>query len=79
MEDPIMRWFEYGHLPAALQETSRPYCELAQWIVKTLPRTAERTVSLRKLLEAKDAGVRAAMVEPVADAPAPVAGEEEKR
>lgn len=75
MEEPMMRWFSYDHLPPALQETLRPYCELAQWIVKTLPRTAERTVSLRKLLEAKDAAVRAAMVEPAA-APG---GEEEKR
>lgn len=57
--DPILRFFHYGHLPAALQAASRPFCELALHIVTTLPRNAERTVALRKLLEAKDAAVRA--------------------
>lgn len=57
--DPILRYFHYSHLPAALQAASRPFCELAAHIVTTLPRNAERTVALRKLLEAKDAAVRA--------------------
>lgn len=57
--DPILRYFHYTHLPAALQAASRPFCELAAHIVGTLPRNAERTVALRKLLEAKDAAVRA--------------------
>jgi len=42
-----------------LQAASRPFCELAAHIIGTLPRNAERTVALRKLLEAKDAAVRA--------------------
>ena len=58
-EDPIMRFFMFSHLPAHLQEISRPFCELALWIEKDLPRNAERTVALRKLLESKDAAVRA--------------------
>ena len=57
--DPILRYFHYSHLPVALQAASRPFCELAAHIVGTLPRNAERTVALRKLLEAKDAAVRA--------------------
>lgn len=57
--DPILRYFHYSHLPPALQVASKPFCELARHIVTTLPRNAERTVALRKLLEAKDAGVRA--------------------
>ena len=57
--DPILRYFHYTHLPATLQAASRPFCELAAHIVTTLPRNAERTVALRKLLEAKDAAVRA--------------------
>ena len=57
--DPILRYFHYTHLPAKLQAASRPFCELAAHIVTTLPRNAERTVVLRKLLEAKDAAVRA--------------------
>ena len=57
--DPILLFFHYSHLPKGLQSTSRPFCELAAHIVTTLPRNAERTVALRKLLEAKDAAVRA--------------------
>ena len=57
--DPILRYFHYSHLPAKLQASSRPFCELAMHIVGTLPRNAERSVALRKLLEAKDAAVRA--------------------
>lgn len=59
--EPILKFFTYGHLPPAAQAVSRPFCELAQDIVKTLPRNAERSVALRKLLEAKDAAVRAAL------------------
>jgi len=57
--DPILHFFQYAHLPAHLQAASRPFCDLADQIVTTLPRNAERTVALRKLLEAKDAAVRA--------------------
>lgn len=57
--DRMMRWFAYAHLPAHLQEISKPFGELANWMVETLPQNPERTVALRKLLEAKDAGVRA--------------------
>ena len=57
--DPILRFFHYAHLPDDLQRVSRPFCELAASIVLYLPRNAERSVALRKLLEAKDAAVRA--------------------
>jgi len=46
-------------LPEHLQVISKPFGELANLIVETLPRNPERTVSLRKLLEAKDCAVRA--------------------
>ena len=59
IEDPILRFFSYAHLPLALQDTSKAFCELALHIIETVPRNAERTVALRKLLEAKDAAVRA--------------------
>lgn len=55
----IMQFFAYAHLPPHLQDVSRPFGELAERIVDTLPRNPERTVALRKLLEAKDAAVRA--------------------
>jgi hypothetical protein len=65
--DPIVQYFTYEHLPTHLQEVSRPFAELAAR-VQRLPRNPERTVALRKLLEAKDAAVRAALT------PAPVSG-----
>jgi hypothetical protein len=54
-----MQFFEYSHLPGELQVVSREFALLAEFIVTTLPRNAERTVALRKVLEAKDAAVRA--------------------
>ena len=55
----ILQFFAYAHLPEHLQEISKPFGDLAQQVVDTLPRNPERTVALRKLLEAKDAAVRA--------------------
>lgn len=60
--EPILQFFQYSHLPAHLQAVSKPFCELASDILD-LPRNPERTVALRKLLEAKDAAVRAALYE----------------
>tara|TARA_A100000171_G_C2133355_1_gene148226 strand:+ start:2500 stop:2757 length:258 start_codon:yes stop_codon:yes gene_type:complete len=57
--DPILRFFHYSHLPESLQGSSKPFCDLAAHIIETVPRNAERSVALRKLLEAKDAAVRA--------------------
>lgn len=62
--DPILHFFHYAHLPAKLQATSRNFFLLAANIITTLPRNAERTVALRKLLEAKDAAVRANLPTP---------------
>ena len=55
----MMKWFEFSHLPEHLQAVSKPFGELAAKIVETVDRGPERTVALRKLLEAKDAAVRA--------------------
>lgn len=57
--EPILQFFKYDHLPTTLQVVSQPFGEMAERIVQTIPRNAERTVALRKLLEAKDAAVRA--------------------
>lgn len=56
-----MQFFAYDHLPERLRAVSMPFAEMANTIVATLPRNPERTVALRKLLEAKDAAVRAAL------------------
>lgn len=58
MTEPMLQFFEYGHLPEKLQEASRPFCDLAKRVAEDYPRNPERTVTLRKLLEAKDAAVR---------------------
>jgi hypothetical protein len=59
MDEPIIQFFAYSHLPPHLQAVSQPFGILAQSIIDQLPRNPERTVALRKLLEAKDAAVRA--------------------
>jgi hypothetical protein len=59
--DPILKFFAWSHLPPYLQEVSRPFARLAGAIVDLVPRNPERTVALRKLLEAKDAAVRAGL------------------
>lgn len=59
--DPILRFFHYKHLPPALQANSAPFCAMARGMIDRLPRNAERTAALRKLLEAKDCAVRAAL------------------
>jgi hypothetical protein len=56
----ILQFFDYRHLPERLQEVSRPFCELAQSVALG-PANAETVVALRKLLEAKDAAVRAVL------------------
>ena len=58
-KEHIIQFFAYEHLPPHLQAISKPFGDLARQIVETLPVNPERTVALRKLLEAKDCAVRA--------------------
>ena len=64
-KDHVMQFFAFEHLPPHLREVSEPFCKLASVIEATLPRNPERTVALRKLLEAKDAAVRALVAQEV--------------
>jgi ferritin-like protein len=57
----LLVYFDYEHLPAALATVSKPFHDLAHEIAETLPDNPEKTVALRKLLEAKDCAVRAAL------------------
>lgn len=59
--ESILKYFEWGHLPDRLQLVSQPFANLAQTIANRAPDNPETTVALRKLLEAKDAAVRAAL------------------
>jgi hypothetical protein len=57
--EPLLQFFEFEHLRPDLQVVSSQFAALAESIVHDLPRNPERTVALRKLLEAKDCAVRA--------------------
>lgn len=57
----VLKFFVYDHLPPHLQEISRPFSNLANECATRSPNSPETTVALRKLLEAKDAAVRAAL------------------
>jgi hypothetical protein len=59
MPTPVMRYFEYSHLPTRLQAISKPIADLAKQMDDTLPDGPEKSAGLRKLLEAKDCFVRA--------------------
>lgn len=59
--DNLLQFFAYTHLPAHLQAVSKPFGDLAQQMCAELPRNAESTTAMRKLLEAKDCAVRAVL------------------
>jgi hypothetical protein len=63
----LLRYFEFGHLPPHLQEVSAGCHALAHDMAARLPSGPELTVGLRKLLEAKDCFVRAALDLPKGD------------
>jgi hypothetical protein len=58
---PILKFFAYAHLPEKLQNVSKPFAVLATQAVAQLPPGPELSAGLRKLLEAKDCFVRAAL------------------
>ncbi|RKN35953.1 hypothetical protein [Streptomyces hoynatensis] len=57
----ILRFFQSTHLPAHLREVSQKFETLAYDLAAMDLDGPELTVALRKLLEAKDAAVRAAL------------------
>ncbi len=61
MANHILKFFAFEHLPPNLRVVSRPIGELAHQMDETLPDCAEKSAGLRKLLEAKDCLVRAAL------------------
>ncbi|HEY6547615.1 MAG TPA: hypothetical protein VI589_06905 [Vicinamibacteria bacterium] len=58
---PILAFFEWAHLPIALQVVSARIADAAWYMARELPPSAEVSAGLRKLLEAKDCFVRAAL------------------
>ena len=62
MPREILHFFSYEHLTRPeLIAVSMKFAELAEYIDSELPESAESSTALRKLLEAKDAAVRAAL------------------
>lgn len=59
--EQLLRFFTYEHLPPDLRPISQACADLATWMQATLPDGPEKTTGLRKLLEAKDCFVRAAL------------------
>ncbi len=57
----LLRFFETGHLPTNLSSVAVECRTLALNMAARLPDSAELTTGLRKLLEAKDCFVRAAL------------------
>ncbi len=60
---PILKFFGFAHLPENLRPTSKLHHDLAFTMSDQQPRGAETAAGLRKLLEAKDCFVRAALPE----------------
>lgn len=58
--EALIKFFAYEHLPPHLQEISKPFGDLARDLASKLD-GPELTAGLRKLLEAKDCMVRAAL------------------
>lgn len=58
-QEYLLQFFEYGHLPPHMQDTSKLFHDLALALIASVPRNPERTMALRRLLEAKDCAVRA--------------------
>ncbi len=56
----LLGYFDYGHLPDTLQAISKPFGDLAVQMHALLD-GMEAEWTLRKLLEAKDCAVRAAL------------------
>lgn len=61
-EERMLAWFRYEHLPPHLQPVASLFADVAQELTRRVLTSPERTVALRKLLEAKDAAVRAVVL-----------------
>lgn len=58
----ILKFFSFHHLPLHLQEVSKQFYKLADWLSANVNEGGELTTGLRKLLEAKDCAIRASLV-----------------
>jgi homoserine kinase len=68
MAERMLQFFESDHLAAPVQALAKQFDALAAQMVKDHAMSPERTVALRKLLEAKDAAARMVLELAKADA-----------
>lgn len=61
MPSTTIKYFAFAHPPPKLQSVSKPLGELAEKLEALLPDGPEKSVGMRKLLEAKDCFVRCAI------------------
>ena len=61
LDNPIIKHFEYRHLSSGVQVLIKPIADAAYRLDFALPDGPEKDAGLRKLLEAKDCFVRAAL------------------
>jgi len=61
MPSTTIKYFGFAHLPNKLQRFSAPIKTLAEFMEDKLPDGPEKSAGMRKLLEAKDCFVRAAL------------------
>lgn len=61
LPEPLLRWFEVAGAEVT-SEDDLFFAEFAQWIVKHVSPSPERTLALRKLLETRDQLARAKAV-----------------
>jgi hypothetical protein len=75
MPSTTIQHFDFAHLPEGLQNVSRPIHDLAHQMEDALPDGPEKSAGMRKLLEAKDCFVRAALTAQPVDLRKPVIGQ----
>ncbi len=60
--EPAFRYFSFAHLPTRLQDVSKRFYDVAEWLVLSVPVSSERTKAIDRLLESKDAAIRASLI-----------------
>lgn len=58
-DHPLLKFFQWEHLPTHLQRFSQPFQQLALAMDSALPDGSQKDAGMQKLLEAKDCFVRA--------------------
>lgn len=64
MNNTLLAYFNYAHLPKHLQDVSKPFGDLADLLSSTLPDSLMKEQTMLKLLEAKDCAVRSSLSGP---------------